>query len=150
MQTYHVNFLYRAKGNDCHINWDVQRWTCYEESYHNKWTDKVYGRLTDQQTGRQQKDRQTDWLTDRPNTICKSEKPTFMIGPYSLVIFIRKWIKYFGCVLVTSLKGTHTHKLAFYKENETRWKRSRCIYVNFITTFHLFSHPGLIIIIIIY
>lgn len=26
--TYHVYFLYCTKRNDCHVNWNVQRWTC--------------------------------------------------------------------------------------------------------------------------
>lgn len=28
--TYHVYFLYCTKRNDCHVNWNVQRWTCGE------------------------------------------------------------------------------------------------------------------------
>ena len=58
--TYHVNFLYRTKGNNCDVHGYVQRWPCikrnleiYQLTKRNteKQTDRANNRLSDRDKG---------------------------------------------------------------------------------------------------
>lgn len=91
--TYHVYFLYCTKRNDCHVNWNVQRWTCGEmislmrfnnnarafglywiivsNKYLDNWlTEQLADWTTDSLKDRLLSDWLNDWRRDELNDYC--------------------------------------------------------------------------------
>lgn len=91
--TYHVYFLYCTKRNDCHVNWNVQRWTCGEmislmrfnnnaralglywiivsNKYLDNWlTEQLTDWTTDSLKDRLLSDWLNDWRRDELNDYC--------------------------------------------------------------------------------
>ena len=91
--TYHVYFLYCTKRNDCHVNWNVQRWTCGEmislmrfnnnaralglywiivsNKYLDNWlTEQLTDWTTDSLIDRLLSDWLNDWRRDELNDYC--------------------------------------------------------------------------------